>query len=196
MSRGKLLARLVDVDADPERDDAVTQLPENAADLATVEHDVVRPLDLRGERRGCFDGFGGGDRADERQLRRVELGRRVEHDRAEERRSRRRLPCVPVAPAPRGLEVGRSHGALRLAVEQELRRLALLDVRIRPSEASLDVSIDGLVRERVRHQAATGSTRTAEILYSGVPISGSPTSCVSQFTFAPSKWSAIQTRPG
>ena len=42
----------------------------------------------------------------------------------------------------------------------------------------------------------TFSTLTALILYSGVPMSGSPTSCVSQFTFAPSKWSAIQTSPG
>jgi hypothetical protein len=41
-----------------------------------------------------------------------------------------------------------------------------------------------------------GSTRTAEVLYSGVPIRESPTSCVSQFTFACAKWSAIQTRPG
>ena len=49
------------------------------------------------------------------------------------------------------------------------------------------------VRQRA---AATGSTRTADTLYSGVPISGSPTSCVSQFTFACAKWSAIQTRPG
>ena len=41
-----------------------------------------------------------------------------------------------------------------------------------------------------------GSTLTALVLYSGVPMSGSPTSCVSQFTFASAKWSAIQTSPG
>ena len=41
-----------------------------------------------------------------------------------------------------------------------------------------------------------GSTRTALVLYSGVPMRGSPTSCVSQLTFASAKWSAIQTRPG
>ena len=40
------------------------------------------------------------------------------------------------------------------------------------------------------------STRTALTLYSGVPISGSPTSCVSQFTFCSAKWSDIQTSPG
>ena len=45
-----------------------------------------------------------------------------------------------------------------------------------------------------RHQRA--STRTALTLYSGVPMSGSPTSCVSQLTFACAKWSDIQTRPG
>ena len=42
----------------------------------------------------------------------------------------------------------------------------------------------------------SASTRTADTLYSGVPISGSPTSWRSQFTFASAKWSAIQTRPG
>ena len=44
--------------------------------------------------------------------------------------------------------------------------------------------------------AQRASTRTALTLYSGVPMSGSPTSCVSQFTFWSAKWSAIQTRPG
>ena len=49
-----------------------------------------------------------------------------------------------------------------------------------------------------RHGAPpySASTRTALTLYSGVPMSGSPTSCVSQFTFCSAKWSAIQTRPG
>ena len=49
-----------------------------------------------------------------------------------------------------------------------------------------------------RHGAAlySASTRTALTLYSGVPMSGSPTSCVSQFTFCSAKCSAIQTRPG
>ena len=36
---------------------------------------------------------------------------------------------------------------------------------------------------RARRSRYLRSTRTALTLYSGVPISGSPTSCVSQFTF-------------
>ncbi len=51
-------------------------------------------------------------------------------------------------------------------------------------------------RPEVVYRAQRASTRTALTLYSGVPMSGSPTSCVSQFTFCSAKWSAIQTRPG
>ena len=54
----------------------------------------------------------------------------------------------------------------------------------------------GRIYNRDAAAAGSSSTRTAETLYSGVPISGSPTSCVSQFTFACAKWRAIQTRPG
>lgn len=51
-------------------------------------------------------------------------------------------------------------------------------------------------RAAARTLARTGSIRTAETLYSGVPISESPTSWVSQFTLASAKWRAIQTSPG
>ena len=85
----------------------------------------------------------------------------------------------PEPPAAGRLVVGRRDRALRIVrPEQELRRLAL---RLVPSRGS---------------PITRRSSRTAETLYSGVPISESPTSCVSQFTFASAKWSAIQTSPG
>ncbi len=55
-----------------------------------------------------------------------------------------------------------------------------------------DVTYEAAGRTAVR----IGSTLTAHTLYSGVPISGSPTSWVSQFTLACAKCNAIQTRPG
>ena len=75
-----------------------------------------------------------------------------------------------------------------------LQRIAILRAALEDLEVEL--AVGDKEPEPARSLAGEPSTRTAEILYSGVPISGSPTSCVSQFTLAPSKWSAIQTSPG
>src|SRR4029079_7989814 len=95
----------------------------------------------------------------ERELRQRPVGRRPEQEGEEQRRTRRRLPCPPLAAAAGGLEVRESDRTLRhRRVEQRLRGLAGLDLD--PGVAEL--------------HARTGSTRTAETLYSGVPISGRP----------------------
>ena len=106
------------------------------------------------------------------------------------------------APPSAGLVVGRRDGALGQpgTEQEELRRLALGLVAIRLAEArrgSCGATASGESANSVATRAQQrASTRTAETLNSGVPMSGSPTSCVSQFTFCSAKWSAIQTRPG
>ena len=116
----------------------------------------------------------------------------------------RRLPRPAEPPAAGGLEVRDRVRALgHRRVDQRLRRLARLDVgaELEPDAFGVTTSPPtkaessalAFVLGFVFHSA---STRTADTLYSGVPISGSPTSWRSQFTFACAKWSAIQTRPG
>ena len=75
------------------------------------------------------------DARDERELRRVSLGRRLEQDREEERRPGGRLPG-PAEPAPtRCLVIGDDESALgQRRVDEELRRLAGLDVEPRLAE--------------------------------------------------------------
>ena len=181
---GSCVGRLVDVQADAEHDRAVPQLRDAARDLAPVEHHVVRPLDLRGEPGRALDDDRRRHARDERQLRRAPLRRRSQQHRDEHRRSRRLDPLPSEPPAPGRLVIGRRDRALRIVrPEQELRRLAL-----RARAAAERRSLCCLQTSR--------SSRTADTLYSGVPISESPTSCVSQFTFASAKWSAIQTSPG
>ena len=92
------------------------------------------------------------------------------------------------------------------ADKEELGRLALGLEAVGLPEAAPQVRVDRRELDRVGRRGAhcaagtsptpIGSTRTALTLNSGVPISESPTSCVSQFTFCSAKWSAIQTRPG
>ena len=86
---------------------------------------------------------------------------------------------------------------------QEVRDV--VDEAVPEAAELLSVQLDRCVAVAAVHDAqrAAGltappirSTLTADVLYSGVPMSGSPTSCVSQFTFASAKWRAIQTRPG
>ena len=179
---------------DAEHDHAVAALGEHAGDLAPVEHHVVRPLDLRRQLERLLDGLCDREAADQRELASVRAGRGPQQDRAEDRASRRRLPRPAEPPAAAGLLVGHGHGSLGPgAVQQSLGRLAALLVQVRPPEPPRQERLDDLRFQRVGH---TRSIRTAQTLYSGVPISGSPTSCVSQLTFACAKWSAIQTSPG
>src|SRR5688500_1936386 len=131
----------------------------------------------------------------------MSLERRMEHHRDEDRGRRCLLPAPAEPSSAAGLVIGCRDGALGEpgAEEKKLRRLALRLVQVRLSEAAPEVLSDRLGRERVRCDGAhrvADSTRTALTLNSGVPISGSPTSCVSQFTFCSAKCSAIQTRPG
>ena len=99
----------------------------------------------------------------------------------------------PIRPRPLRLLLRHRNRALGLVgVEHPLRRLGLLGVEIGTSEAAAQQRLGDGGCER----GQTRSSRTAETLYSGVPISGSPTSCVSQLTRASAKCSAIQTRPG
>jgi hypothetical protein len=65
---------LIHVQPDSEQDRAVLQLRKPARDLAPVEHDVVRPLELRGEPGRALDDDRRGDPGDERQLRCAPLG--------------------------------------------------------------------------------------------------------------------------
>ena len=182
-SAGSCVGRLVDVQADAEHDRAVAQLRDPARHLAPVEHHVVRPLDLRGQPGRALDDDGRRHARDERQLRGAPLRRRSQEHRDEDGRARRLDPLPSEPPAAGRLVVRRRDRALGVVrPEQELRRLAL---RLVPPRLADHCAVSN-----------SRSSRTAETLYSGVPISESPTSCVSQFTFASAKWSAIQTRPG
>ena len=62
---GQLLARLVHVQPDPENDDPVPRLGEDARDLAPVDHHVVRPFDLRRELERVLDRLRDGEAGDE-----------------------------------------------------------------------------------------------------------------------------------
>ena len=140
-----------------------------------------------------FDDDRDGDAREERQLGRAALGRRAQQRRDEQRGAGRRLPAAAHSPPPVRLLLRHRNRALGLVgVEHPLRRLGPLGVEIGPAEAAAQQRLGEGGRER----GQTRSSRTAETLYSGVPISGSPTSCVSQLTRASAKCSAIQTRPG
>ena len=75
-------------------------------------------------------------------------GRRPEHDGDEQRRAGLVVPAAPVPAAPRTLVVGGRDGALRrVAGEEELRRLALDLVDVRPPEPAAEQRLDPLACE-------------------------------------------------
>ena len=157
---------------------------------------------------GDFDRVRGGNPADQPELRGSGSAAGGWRNRpCENRGSRRRLPAATKPAPPRRLVVGDCDRALgQPGPEQErLRGLALRLDTVGLAEAAAEIRIDRAESQRARRDAqleplpaaaASGSMRTADTLYSGVPIRESPTSCVSQFTFAWAKWRAIHTSPG
>ena len=174
-----------DVHADAEHDRSVARFGEAAGDLASAKHHVVRPLDLDRQTGSSLERVGDSDARDE-----GELGQRCARLGASGAASR--ASPFPAA-RPTSARAGRAPPS-----GDRRRRGRLRAGTCRRGSASTRRTRRRAAARRASQSppAASVSTRTALTLYSGVPMSGSPTSCVSQFTFCSAKWSAIQTSPG
>ena len=115
----------VHADADDHEAHAVgfgLQLGEDARDLATVEQDVVRPLDARLERAAVADRLRDGEARHERQARHLERrDARLQNDGRVEVHARRRGPRATEAAASRSLLLRDDGRAFRCAAARELR---------------------------------------------------------------------------
>jgi hypothetical protein len=137
-------AALIDVKPDSKHGSAVMRLDEDARKLVSIDHDVVRPLDLRREPKRRLDCLGCCDGADEREFGCSRLCGRAKQDRADDCSSSR---CVP---RTGGLSVAQRRGTLSKPwIEEAMGRLAAHAIDVRSAESTGKERLHDVGRERV-----------------------------------------------